>query len=131
MGISNFLSINRDGSKVEKIVELSKKKSKEEKRELELALLVPDKLPKFQLRTQAKNQDLSVKIFFHNIEEYNLFDKHFGISQYIEKSISNIAPILSVLQLLESGELKINKETKEIEIVKRGSKYFRRGASLG
>ena len=129
MGISNFLSINKDEAKIKKNEELSKGRSKENKRKLELVLFVPDKLPKFQLRNQAKNQELSVKIFFRSIEEYNLFDKYFGIAQYIEKTMSNIDPILSILKLFECGKLKIDKKTKEIKIVEgRPNKYFRRSS---
>lgn len=134
MGISSILKINRDGEKVERYLSFSDGKTKEEKREIEASLLKPDELPKHPLRKKTKNFDLYATIFFKSREEFDLFSKHFRVTNYITQSVSDITPIMSIVDLLEKGRLKI-KKNKGVKIVKRKRRgkrrNFKRGTTVG
>ena len=118
-GIEKFLSKNARKDRVERFEELSKGKTKEEIREIEVALLRPDAIPDYvgELSRYALNQDTTVKLVFKTKEDMSLVGKYMNITAYIEPSISDIKIILDLFNALEEGRMKYNKKTGEFTFV--------------
>lgn len=112
MGVSNFLNLLQGGDKIEKFIQLAEGKTEKEKRKIELNLLKPvcnKKNREFLNNKNLSTATYSVKIYFNNREEFELFSKYFRVNTYIENNIK-AKPILSILRLLEKKKLRINKK---------------------
>jgi hypothetical protein len=112
-GISDFISgAPTSGSKIETFKKKSCGKSKQEVRKLEEEMLKPEKLkPYIGKKSFADGvKDKSCKIFFNDEEDWDLFNKYFQISVYVEPSVANIKLLIDFLHAMEEGQ--VNYDTK-------------------
>jgi len=127
MGFEQFFNIS--GDKVKKYESLLKTaKTENEKREFESALLVPVALPDFggQRPTADAIEDLTARLVFANEEEAALFNRHFKVSQYVERSCHDLKLLIGLLQLVEEGKINYDARTGAVHIVVRETTYQRR-----
>lgn len=98
-----------------------------EKRELEMELLTPEKIPDYigetticdvehPDRKQAPIASMSVKLVFPGQESLDLFSKHFKVSQRIEASLLEMSKLLAVVQLLEDGKVIYDSKTNKASV---------------
>ncbi len=92
--------------------------TKAEERILEETLLVPEKIPAYtgKKAAPATPRDYAVTFFFRDAESLALVQKHFRVSSYVEKAVSNVALLLALLEKLESGELSYDVKTKQLTV---------------
>lgn len=116
--IRKFLKGSKEKAKSKKYSDLSKNRSEEDKREIELALLKPDKIPSYTGPTPIKNSldKLTVKIILPDEKSMSLLRKYFKVGTFVEQSINNISLLLELLRLLESGKLEFDKHEKRLRI---------------
>lgn len=121
--IEKFLSKNARRDRVAKFEELSKGKSKEEVREMEMSLLKPDAIPDYvgEARKYIPNSETTVKLVFRNEAEMELVGKHLSINTYIEPCISDIKIIIDLFTAIERGEISYNKKSGQFAMVEKGS----------
>ncbi|MHA2366943.1 MAG: hypothetical protein ACXAC7_23525 [Candidatus Hodarchaeales archaeon] len=127
-GIDEFLGKKRN--KIKEFEQLSKDKTQKEKRELEVKLLKPEKIPKY---TGKKSFGLgikkhSVKLVFSGDKDFEKFKRHFKVLENPEKSVSNLSLLLLFLDKLNNGEFKYNKGDNELITTSRDNK---RVATMG
>lgn len=115
--MSTILSfLGKSSNRVERFERLKKSKSKEEVRKLEQALLEPEPIPEYT-KEQPTNKGmhaLAVKLFFNEQKDYDLFCKHFKVSQYIEASCYQLDILLALLKALEKGRLVYDEEKRKL-----------------
>lgn len=114
MGISKFIGTK---SPVERFEEILKEvKTKEEKRNLEVHLLKPQKLPpaihEVKYLTDLKKQ--TVRLVFGKSDDYELFCKHFKVLNYIESNVTDIKKLLALLKALDDNVIMYDEKTGEI-----------------
>lgn len=110
--ISELLKLKRR-NKVEQFDALSNKvENKEELRDLEMNLLTPEPIPEYvgENRRYFINSEHSVKFVFSSQEEMDFFSKYIQITEYIEKSITDIKIILDLFRAMELGEISYDKK---------------------
>lgn len=115
-GINSFFRTDgKDTSRVARFKSESVGKSKKELRELETTLLAPEEIQPYtgsQPSNKNKHPLLSrtVKFVFHSQEDITLFKKHFRVSNFIEMSVADPSFLMRIVDALESGEIKYDKE---------------------
>lgn len=115
-GINSFFSSKgEDTSRVARFKAASVGKSKKEIRELETTLLAPEEIQPYagsQPSQKAKHPLLArtVKFVFHSQEDIALFKKHFRVSNFIEMSVADPSFLMRIVDALESGEIKYDRE---------------------
>ena len=79
-----------------------------EKRNLEMELLIPEKIPAYT--HEKTDYDVfspiaggKVIMIFPDKESLAMFTKHFKVSKHIEPSLTGMAKLLAVVKLLEDG----------------------------
>jgi len=128
MNIKNFVSVNSQEKKLKKIRESS---TKEERREREEKLLVPEEIPPYTKEKALSLDDVSnkkVMLVFSTAEDVELLSKYFKISEYKGKNIrsSNINMFVDFLKALENGEISYDKERREFQYHKRSDEMSKR-----
>lgn len=115
-GISKFLSPGARKDKVERFEELSKGKTKEETRELEMALLKPEPVPDYIGRAEryVANSELAVKIVFSSQEEMDLVERHISIPSYKGRCISDLKLFLALFRALDDGQIVWDKRNQKL-----------------
>lgn len=123
MGINSFLKPQSGGKKQAAPTTRSQKfnqevqncSSKREERDLEQSLLEPEKIRPYtgKAPTAAGPRENAVTIFLPNNSAVELLGKHFRVSTYVEKSISDPSLLLDFLELLENGEIGYDKKTRK------------------
>jgi len=115
-GISKFLSPGARKDKVERFEELSKGKTKEETRALEMALLKPEPVPDYIGRAEryVANSELAVKIVFSSQEEMDLVERHIAIPNYKERCISDLKLFLALFRALDDGQIVWDKRNQKL-----------------
>jgi len=91
----------------------------DKKRELEMTLLKPERLPAYTGKTPPKEcakpvQSRTVKVVFHNDEELALVAKHLGVRNYVESNIKNTDKLVALLTALEEGIICYDEVSKTI-----------------
>jgi hypothetical protein len=91
--------------------------SKKELRAFEEENLKPDHLKRYAGEKPIVNEiaKLTVKLIFPSIEELEKFKQHFNVSHYGGTAVTDIRPLLALIDELKSGRLIYNKKTKKIE----------------
>lgn len=110
--IEKFLSKNARRDRVARFEELSKGKTQEEIRIMEMALLKPDEIPDYvgEVNRYNLNSETTVKLVFRTPEEMEMVGKHLSINNYIEPCISDIKIVLDLFMAIERGEISYNKK---------------------
>ena len=126
MGFENFFNLG--GDKIKRYEAMLPTATEEEKREFESELLIPLTLPNFsgEQPTADAMEDLTARLVFSNEEEAALFNRHFKVSQYIEKSCHDLRLLIGLLELVEEGKIEYNAGTGSVRIVVRETTYQRR-----
>ena len=104
----------RERGIMSRFMKLIKGKSKEEVRDIELALLKPAPLPKYggkKSSAQSKWLAESITFSFPNKDIVERLGKFIKINTYIENNSYDIALFIEVLKLLENGTLQWKNET--------------------
>ncbi len=112
MNIRNAL--NEKDKRGERFKKVSKGKSNKAKRELELALLKPEKLQRYTGPSPIGNQldDLSIKLILPDYKSLELFERFFTVSMAGgEKAINatNTAALIKILNLIETNKIDYEK----------------------
>jgi len=118
--MTDFLGEGGEEDRVKKFKKLSKGKTKEEIRALEIKLLKPEPIPTNtkEAATKIAAKPLlsrTVKIVMPDSEHYEMLENHFPVSGYVEKSISNATLLCLLLEALESGRIVYDKKNKKIK----------------
>jgi hypothetical protein len=110
--IEKFLGQNARRDRVAKFEELCKGKTKEEIREIEMALLRPDAIPDYvgEVTRYNINSETTVKLVFKNETEMALIGKYLSINTYIEPCISDIKVLVDLFGAMEKGDITYNKK---------------------
>lgn len=122
-GIKDFIKNKGQScqSCVMQLQEASKNKSKSEIRDLEKHLLKPEKIPPYAgpvpLATELERR--TIKIIFPDVKTFKLFEKYFFVSHSIENSTHRIGLLLALLNNLENGDLRYDKESGTLTSVER------------
>ncbi len=118
--ISDFLSKNARPDRVKQFEQMSAGKSKQEVRELEMAMLEPEPIPEYmgeELR-YIINSEFAVKFIFKDQEEMDFFGKFVKIAVYHERSITNMKIIMDLFHSIENGEISYDKKTGKFTCLK-------------
>ena len=126
MKITDFVKLESQEKKLKKVREAS---SKEEKREVEQKLLLPEEVPPYTKDTPTSKSEVeekTVTLVFGSINDIELLKKFFKISEYKAKNIraKNLNLLIDFLKALEKGEIKYNAE-------KRVFKYHKGSDEMG
>ena len=110
--IDDFLKKDSRPDKMKLFEKLSKGKTKEEMRELEMTMLGPDPLQQHigEERRYAVNSECTAKIVFSCEEEMEFFGKHITITEYVEKSITQIKIFLDLFKAMDAGKISYDKK---------------------
>jgi len=93
--------------KVDDFAEKSVGLSKEERRNLEVHLLKPDKLPPIRHKVEyltPLRRDY-VKLQFRVHHDFDLFSKHFKVLNYVEPNVTDLKKLIAILKALDSGAI--------------------------
>jgi len=114
VGINDFIGGQK--SRVDRFEKASKGKTKKERRALEQKLLKPEKIPPYTgpAPTAEGIDQFAVRIILPGRDEFDLFEKYFKVSYSVEKSVSNLALLISILESIEQGEIQYDKETGKV-----------------
>jgi hypothetical protein len=116
MGIKDFVNVKENKVEIyEKAIEDDL--SEPEKRQLEMELLKPEKIPAYIGKTPTPLNNINsrtVKLVFPNNKSFSLLKKFFNIREYVENCISDLELFLLFLEALETGEIKYDKENKKL-----------------
>ena len=107
-GISDFISgAPSSGNKVETFKKKSCGKSKKEIRKLEQEIFPPEKLKPYVGDKSTANgvKDMSCKIFFNTEEEWEMFNKYFRVSMYVQPSVADIKLLIDFLKFMDEGNV--------------------------
>lgn len=93
----------------------------DKKRELEMNLLKPERLPTYSGKTPPLGcskpvQSRTVKIVFRNDDELALTAKHLGMRNYVESNIKNTDKLVALLMALEEGIICYDEVSKTITL---------------
>jgi len=121
--IQDFLGKGKTGDRSKKYQELSKDKTEAEKRELEMHLLKPDKIPPHVTESADYNlfspiSTLTVRMVFPDEEALALFKKHFPVSKYVEPSLARMDKMMATVQLYEDGKITYDAKTNKVTVKK-------------
>lgn len=96
--------------------------TKQEERLLEETLLIPEKIPAYtgKKAAPATPRDYAVTFFFGDADSLALVQKHFRVSSYVEKAVSNVALLMALIEKLETGELRYDVKTKQLTVTSDG-----------
>jgi len=122
--IQDFFGGKRGKSRVEKFEGLSEGKTKEEKRQLEVEVLKPDKIPphvheKTEYSKFSPIASHSVRIVFPDDESLELFKKHFNVSRHVEASLTSMDKFMEIIRLLDDGIIVYDNKLKKASVVKK------------
>jgi len=128
MKITDFINNNTQEKKLKK-ARLSS--SKEERRDIEQKLFVPEKLPPYTMEEPTAGSDVESKkvtLVFSDLKDVETLSKYFRISEYKGKNIrsSNLTMMIDFLRALESGEIKYDRERRKFEYNTGSSKVCKR-----
>lgn len=117
MKITDFISSHSQEKKLKKARSAS---SKEERRNIEEKLFVPEKLPPYTMEEPTSGSDVESKkvtLVFSDLKDVETLSKYFRISEYKGKNIrsSNLGMMIDFLKALESGEIKYDREKRKFE----------------
>ena len=113
--IDEFLGAKSRPDKVRQFEHMSIGKTKAEVRELELNMLMPEPLQGHigEERRYFMNSEHSVKMVFRCQEDMELFGEFINITEYIEKSITDIKIIMDLFRAMKTGKITYNKKAGE------------------
>lgn len=106
-----------DRSRCKQFQRMSTGKSKEEKRELEVKLLRPEKIPEYKGDISTNKNpllDRSVTIIFPSIKEFERFASAFPVRRYSGNNLSNIDFLMSLVKDIEDRKIQYDKESGRI-----------------
>ena len=120
MDIKNFVKTK---NKIKEFNKRIKDKTKEEIRELETKLLIPERCTDYigPLPTISSIDILKISLIFPNKKLFDLMNKYFKIATYCGNNIVDISLLISFLRMLENGDLIYDKKNKKLSI--NGEKY--------
>jgi len=97
---------------------MSQGKTKEEVRNLEMNLLVPEPIQEHigESLRYVVNSEHTAKIVFKTQEDMDFWGKHIPITNYIERSITELDMIFALFRWIDSGKVVYNKKTKDFTI---------------
>jgi hypothetical protein len=101
MDLRKLLDIKR---KVDDFAEKAVGLSKEEKRNLEVHILKPDKLPpirhKVEYLTPLRRDYVKLQFRIHH--DFDLFCKHFKVLNYVETNVTDLKKLIAILKAMDS-----------------------------
>lgn len=125
--IDDFLTKASRPDRVKQFEKMSAGKSKEEVRELEMALLEPEPLQQHigEEHRYVVNSEFTAKVVFKCQEDMDFFGEHIPITNYIEHSITELKIFFDLFKWMDDGGVSYDKKSgtftvtdKKIEVVK-------------
>jgi hypothetical protein len=116
MNINKFIG-KTTISRVERYEKLKQQCSKEQIRDLEMQLLIPEKLPPHvgsQTTAKTTVDDRTICIVFPNVSSVDLFKKYFKVSTYKGQTVHSINLLIDLLSSIEDGRIIYDAEQREI-----------------
>jgi hypothetical protein len=116
MGIKDFVNVKENKVEIyEKAIHSGA--TEEEKRELEMQLLKPQKIPKYIGKPpdpKSAIEKRTIKLILPDFKTFELLKKHFNVRTYTESCIADLDLFILFLKALESGEITYNKKENEL-----------------
>jgi len=97
--------------------------SKDEERQLEMELLLPDDLPDMPIHVTKRPWGPECTLYFETKEDYELFASAFDVSTYNRPNAHKIGALLKLCKLLLTGQVKYQVHTDNLIVLVGGKRY--------